>query len=87
IKDEILVKSKPTGKNLLMSRIDVEAVPVDKKYIDQVDLQSDWPTFEKSPIYCIYLRLLLALNRKVSNGLQDKSSSYLVRYINNFAMN
>ncbi|MDR8449697.1 polysaccharide pyruvyl transferase, partial [Acinetobacter baumannii] len=79
--------SKPTGKNLLMSRIDVEAVPVDKKYIDQVDLQSDWPTFEKSPIYCIYLRLLLALNRKVSNGLQDKSSSYLVRYINNFAMN
>ncbi|MDR8434002.1 polysaccharide pyruvyl transferase, partial [Acinetobacter baumannii] len=67
--------------------IDVEAVPVDKKYIDQGDLQSDWPTFEKSPIYCIYLRLLLALNRKVSNGLQDKSSSYLVRYINNFAMN
>jgi len=87
IKDEILVKAKPTGNKLLMSRIDVEAVPVDKKYIDQVDLKSDWPTFEKCPIYCSYLKLLLALNRKVSNDFRNKSSSYLVRYINNFAMN
>lgn len=86
IKDEILVKAKPTGKKLLMSRIDVEAVSVDKKYIDQVDLQSDWPTFEKRPVYCSYLRFLLALNRKVSNNFRGKLPPYLVRYIDNFAM-
>lgn len=86
IKDETLIKSSVTGKKLLMSRIDVEAVPVDQKYIEKVDVQSDWPTFQKSPIYCNYLKFLLAVNRKLSNGRGSKPS-LLVKYINHFAMN
>lgn len=86
IKDETLIKSSMTGKKLLMSRIDVEAVPVDQKYIEKVDIQSDWPTFQKSPIYCNYLKFLLAVNRKLLNGRGSKPS-LLVKYINHFAMN
>ena len=86
IEDETLIKSSMTGKKLLMSRIDVEAVPVDQKYIEKVDIQSDWPTFQKSPIYCNYLKFLLAVNRKLLNGRGSKPS-LLVKYINHFAMN
>ncbi|MCE6237791.1 polysaccharide pyruvyl transferase family protein [Acinetobacter pittii] len=87
IKDERLVKSKSTGKKLLMSRIDVEAVPVDRKYRNQVSLQSDWPTFEKTPIYCNYLKFLFVINRKLSKGQRNKQYPFLIKYINNFAMN
>ncbi|KQD66221.1 polysaccharide pyruvyl transferase [Acinetobacter baumannii] len=87
IKDERFIKSQSTGKKLLMSRIDVEAVPLDKKYRDQVNLQSDWPTFEKTPIYCNYLKFLFAINRKLSKGQRNKQHPFLIKYINNFAMN
>ena len=84
INDDILVKTSSTGKNLLMNRIDVEAISVDKKYVNQVDVQSDWPTFEKVPMYCNYLKLLLIIKRKLPNN--SGSQKYLVKYINHFAM-
>lgn len=86
IKDEVLKKTVSTGQKLLMSRIDVEAVAVDKQYVEQVNVQSDWPTFEKSPMSCNYLRLLLAIHRKLSNSDNGKQT-LLVKYINHFAMN
>lgn len=86
IKDEMLKETLSTGQKLLMSRIDVEAVAVDNKYVEQVDVQSDWPTFEKSPMSCNYLRLLLAIHRKLSKDGKVKQT-LLVKYINHFAMN
>lgn len=84
IKDQIFVKTMSTGNELLMSRIDVEATLVNQKYIDQVDLQSDWPTFEKSPIYYKFLRVLLSLNKKI---FKDNNQTFLVDYANSYAMN
>lgn len=86
INDEILKKRALSSKKLLMSRIDVEAVPVDEKYIEMVDLQSDWPTFEKRPIYFNYLKFLLAINRKYSDITRARQS-VILKYINHFAMN
>lgn len=72
ISDQRLIKAVATDKKLLMSRIDVEAIKVDEKYIQQVDVQSDWPSFEIEPFSCICLRYLNGLNRRLSNKILSK---------------
>lgn len=85
IEDSILRKGVSTGKKLLMSRIDVEAIAIDQRYLQQVDVQSDWPTFEKRPISFSYLKFLLALNRRILKNNGGKN--ILKKYIDNYAMN
>lgn len=85
INNETLTKGASTGKKLLMNRVDVEATAIDLKYIEQVDTQSDWPTFEKTPIYCNYLKILLLLERKLLS-ISDKGNPLLKKYINHYAM-
>lgn len=84
IKEELLLGGEPTGKKLLMDRVDVEAVAVNKKYVEQVNLKSDWPTFEKEPIYCLLLRYLNGLNRRIN---KKNSKTILSRLINSYALN
>lgn len=86
IDEKMLHNTKTSSKKLLMGRIDVEAVSIDQKYIDQVDLQSDWPTFERVPLYCNYLKFLLAINHRLSQNKKKEKKSFLVKYINHFAM-
>src|SRR5690606_14814276 len=66
LKEEKLSKNMATGKKLLMKRIDVEAVKVNEIYLTQKITCSDWPTFEKEPIFCILLRYLNGLNRRIN---------------------
>lgn len=83
MKPEIFPKQISTGKKLLMSRIDVEAIEVDGDIRNKVDIKSDWPTFENSPIYYNFLRLLMAVNRKVFG---DNRQTFLIKCINYYAM-
>lgn len=84
IKDQTLTKSKTTGNKLLMNRIDVEATFVNQKYIEHIDLQSDWPTFEKTPIHYNFLRILLFINKKIFEG---KRQTFIVKCANSYAIN
>ena len=86
IKDKTLAKVKPTGKKLLMHRIDVEAARIDPKYIKQVDIQSDWPTFEKEPIYCLLLRYLNGLNRRINQSHQGIVLSKIINFYANHVL-
>ncbi|MEB6481022.1 polysaccharide pyruvyl transferase family protein [Acinetobacter vivianii] len=84
IKDEILIKVTSTGKKLLMSRIDIEATGGDFKYIEKVDVQSDWPTFEKEPLNCLLLRYLNGLNRRIN---KNRTKTILSKVIDMYAVN
>lgn len=84
IKGQIFTKSKTTGNKLLMNRIDVEATLVNQKYIEYTDLQSDWPTFEKTPMHYSFLRILLYFNKKI---FKDKRQTFIVKCANTYAMN
>lgn len=84
IKDERLIKSSSTNRRLLMSRIDKEATFIDRKYIDLTDKQSDWPTFEKEPMYCVLLRYLNGLNKRIN---KDNKGIVLSKIIDAYAVN
>lgn len=84
INNERLNKGKPTGKKLLMSRIDIEAVKLDNTYVSLVDEQSDWPTFEKAPKSSLYLNFLIAIKRKISKSSFEQKS-ILDKHIDSFA--
>ncbi len=84
ISDEMLIKSASTGKKLLMSRIDVEAIKVDQKYIKKIDVQSDWPTFEVEPFSCVLLRYLNGLNKRMN---KKNNKTILSKIINIYAIN
>lgn len=86
IKEETLKKGGSTGRKLLMKRIDLEAIAVDDKYVKEVDKQSDWPTFEKHTIRCLYLRFLMKINQKIFNPDSGKKT-ILSKYIDNYVFN
>lgn len=86
IKEETLKKGGSTGKKLLIKRIDSEAIDLHDKYKERVDMQSDWPTFEKHSLKSLYLRLLLRINRRKFNIRNDKKTQ-LSKYIDKYAMN
>ncbi|QTD59600.1 polysaccharide pyruvyl transferase family protein [Acinetobacter towneri] len=84
LKEEKLSKNMATGKKLLMKRIDVEAVKVNEIYLTQKITCSDWPTFEKEPIFCILLRYLNGLNRRIN---KKHSKTMMSKLIDGYATN
>lgn len=84
INDKTLSKGELTSKKLLMNRIDKEAVQMNDSYISFVDIQSDWPTFEKEPVYCVLLRYLNGLNRRIN---KKHSKTILSKLIDGYASN